>query len=400
MARTAPEPTLTPLWRDQTLGTLPGSQPPGDPPPRRRVIVAVALLAVLSSGVAVLARSAEPGFPRDWDPKVVDLVRFVETARGLTFRHPIHVDFMSEEALRATVTRSQVSKSDQVEMDQAAAAWRALGLLEGGVDLLRANDQAAGDGLLGSYDPHTKRVRVRGTTMNLSLKGTLVHELTHALQDQHFDLSRTFEQKGQNDTFSAVFEGDAVNTEYAWVATLSDADQETYYDQSGAESNGGGSEAVPDLVTILSDAPYALGVPFVEVLVQAGGQKQVDLALASPPTAYAQVLDPFRFLAGEKPVPVELPRIAKGDVQNYPGKDARTDALNSLSEAMAVPVMRSQRTSALMNAGASATFARCAAGLFVGALTAAELDAALVSGNSPARDLDATELGWKCVSTT
>ena len=39
-----------------------------------------------------------------WDPRVQDLVRFVEAERGLTFEHPVPVDFLTPEQFRDELT--------------------------------------------------------------------------------------------------------------------------------------------------------------------------------------------------------------------------------------------------------------------------------------------------------
>ena len=40
--------------------------------------------------------------------------------------------------------------------------------------------------MLAYYSFRTKQITVRGRTLTPSVKATLVHELTHVLQDQHF----------------------------------------------------------------------------------------------------------------------------------------------------------------------------------------------------------------------
>ena len=38
-------------------------------------------------------------YPAAWDPRVVDLVSFVEKQRGLNFEHPVFVDFLDPQAV-------------------------------------------------------------------------------------------------------------------------------------------------------------------------------------------------------------------------------------------------------------------------------------------------------------
>jgi len=67
-------------------------------------------------------------------------------------------------------------------------------------------------GVVGFYDPETKQLVVRGTDTTPFTRRVLAHELTHALDDQHFDLNRQQLDKADDETgfgFSALVEGNA-----------------------------------------------------------------------------------------------------------------------------------------------------------------------------------------------
>src|SRR5262245_50490690 len=88
--------------------------PPVGPPAGRRhrwiwVAVAVAVLIPLMVGaIAVLGGGEDPDDTSEqattWDPRVEDLVKFVEDTRGLTFDHPVPIEFLSEQAFDAKLT--------------------------------------------------------------------------------------------------------------------------------------------------------------------------------------------------------------------------------------------------------------------------------------------------------
>ena len=63
------------------------------------VWIAAAVAAALAAGaVAVMASgSSGPSRADEWDPRVADLVQFVQTERGLLFDHPVRVDFLTPE---------------------------------------------------------------------------------------------------------------------------------------------------------------------------------------------------------------------------------------------------------------------------------------------------------------
>src|ERR1044072_2136979 len=104
---------------------------------------------------------------------------------------------------------------------------RAVGLLEGDLDLTALPRRLQRVGRLASYSFEDERIRVRGTKLTPAVRSTLVHELTHALQDQHFDLGTRMELLSRQDdgtaaqAFDAVVEGDAARIEHAWASGLS-----------------------------------------------------------------------------------------------------------------------------------------------------------------------------------
>jgi hypothetical protein len=302
-------------------------EPPSAPPRRRRrwaVVAVVAALVASAAGVAGWSmRSSAPGHPSAWDPRVTDLVKFVEQERGLTYKHPVYVDFLTDAEFRKQVTSSDsdLSTSDRKQLEASTGMLRALGLIDGDVNLLNAMNTLQGEGVLAFYDPATQRVHVRGTDLTVNVRGTLVHELTHALQDQYFDLTRegSFPVDGQNDTYRPVFEGDAQHVEHAWVAQLSEADQAAYDRGQQAEGDSVNLDGVPDALVQFFAAPYNFGEPFVDALVAASGQKAVDDALRDPPKSDAELLDPFRYLNHEAMQDVAIPKLAAGEKKTDDG---------------------------------------------------------------------------------
>lgn len=74
------------------------------------VVIAVAIAVLAAGGVAGLvvvggrdekASGRKNEYPSAWDPRVTDLVAFVERERGLRFEHPVAIDFL-DEATKAT----------------------------------------------------------------------------------------------------------------------------------------------------------------------------------------------------------------------------------------------------------------------------------------------------------
>ncbi len=272
------------------------------------------MLILLVGGITLLGRTRGPSYPDQWDARAQYAVTFIEGDKGRPFLHPVFIDFMSEADFVKVVTArtTDVTDAQRVAAAQEVGRLRALGLVQGDIDLLKEESALHGSGTAAYYDPQTKRVRVRGTDLSLAVKETLVHELTHAWQDQYYDLTRLPDlPTGQErDAFRTLAEGDAVNSERAWDKTLSDADRKTLDEQSRAASDTAvaGMKSVPDVLVASFSAPYQFGPAFMRGVKTDGGAAGVDAAFTTPPRADRQIMQPWIFLQGKgQPITVPAP---------------------------------------------------------------------------------------------
>jgi hypothetical protein len=141
-----------------------------------------------------------------------------------------------------------------------------------------------------------------------------VHELTHALQDQHFDLNE-MRDVGDDDSLSAItalIEGDASRVETAWVTRLGTADQRAYERQNARLNAGADFDEIPPVVRILFGAPYQFGPALIEVLRAEGGQAAIDRAFTRPPTTDEHLFDPATYLDDDRAAKVDEPEVPRG----------------------------------------------------------------------------------------
>jgi len=270
------------------------------------VIVGVLVLGLVAVATKTLG-SGGPSHPDEWDPRVADLAAFVEDERGLTFDHPVYVDFLTSVAYTEETTEADESMADdeRTGLDRYAAELRALGVASGELDLFAAFNQVSDGGTLAFYDPTDQRVRVRGTEMTVGLEVTIVHELTHALQDQRFDLDRLYADdidSGASTAFRGLAEGDALRVEDVYTTDELTETERTAYDEEYAGELAASEVAtadVPPFVSATFGAPYALGQPFVVMLVNRDGNDGVDGAFETPPDTEEHLFDPASFLAEE-----------------------------------------------------------------------------------------------------
>ena len=287
-----------------------------------KLVLALAIVGLLAGdAVVVVARRDDPkpaaGTSTDRPTETVpsaerraleaalpELIAFVEQTRGLRFKQKPEVKLLSSADFDAELRGDFEAEEEEGTFDGEAAigVLRALGLIDGDVDLETVFEDQLPH-ILGFYDTETKILYARGISPTPFLKQVLVHELTHALDDQHFDLFRPDLDDEASPAFDALTEGSATWVEGQWYDSRPAAEQE----QIDAEEGGlfddvpENVEDQPDLSVFEEFAafPYAVGPFFVMALVEAGGTARLDEAFRSSPTNTEHILHPDRFLAGE-----------------------------------------------------------------------------------------------------
>jgi hypothetical protein len=251
---------------------------------------------------AVASPAARPG---SIDAFVPQAVSFVESHRGLRFKQAVKVNHLSDAEFSQRIVSLQ--RRDRADTDRQAKLYRALGLVGRDVDVEKAQEELLGGNVVGYYDPKTKELVVRGDSATVSVKHVVVHELTHALQDQWFGLDVS--QKDQTDdqalAYISLVEGDAVRIEREYVASLSSTERQAL---TQAEAGSGAPpSSVPRVLIELLGFPYIAGPPFISAVLQARGQPGLDGAFRDRPAATSQVVQPELFINGDKPQIVSEP---------------------------------------------------------------------------------------------
>jgi hypothetical protein len=228
---------------------------------------------------------------------------FVERERGLKFLSPVKVTALADKAFEARATALDPKEVADVHHDQEIL--RAMGLLAHGVDLEAVERRLTAGSVLGFYDPKTKELVVRGEKPTPYVRSVLAHELTHALDDQHFGLDRDELGDEASAGFHALGEGNAVRIEELYRASLSPADRVLATREERVR--GLKVPRVPGVVEVLFSFPYDLGPDLVAAILRSGGQARLDAAFRDPPASTEQVIDPARYLGGDAPKAVATP---------------------------------------------------------------------------------------------
>ena len=255
--------------------------------------------------------------------------------RQLPFLSPVPVEVKSLEELRTYLQAELDKEHSPGEIRGLQRVYERLGLLGSDVDLGEALLNLYGAQIAGFYDPQEAKmflvpsgVPSAGWMMNLVQfvihrdlvnEMLLAHELTHALQDQHFGILAAADDPSNDDrtlAVHAVIEGDATLAGFAYV--LGGLRESTIVDLVGRlDMIPDELEAeLPDTPPILRDSlvfQYSAGARFVAMAYQRSGWAGVNALLAHPPVSTEQVLWPEKYFGRpDSPMVVSL-----GGLEDY-----------------------------------------------------------------------------------
>jgi len=284
--------------------------------PGQRITSSLTAAACVALGWAA-ALCAEPAEETAAPPReLTERQAEAEAARDLAFKKPVVYKPLTRADIVPLIRDELQEQFAEGELDNLLLAYEKLGLIKSADGLAERLVHAYAREVMALYDQKTHTVHlVEDLPVPAAMqKIAEVHELVHALQDQHFDLSALpLDDVHDGDRASAAMalvEGDATlaTVEYAAVhARLSLGDSLRVI---GFAAEPG--PAVPYLFRRTMSFTYFDGLRLAEALHKRGGWTALNKAFADPPTSTEQVLHfQDKYLdARDEPTPVELPDCA------------------------------------------------------------------------------------------
>jgi hypothetical protein len=236
--------------------------------------------------------------------------RQVEHVRGLRYLHPVAVDAVTHRELARRITELFDQSFPATLYQRRTLAWRTMQVIPPTADIRRALRTYISSQVVGFYDTQSKQLVFIGSSHpNLIERITLAHELTHALDDQHFDLRRLDRLSNacadeRVQAASGAVEGSAQFFMCRVAERYSGG-------LPGCGLVGGGASGVPRFIEEQTLWPYTAGLPFIRSVYARGGLRAVDRALRHLPVSTEQVMHPARYPA-DAPVRVDVPNVTAG----------------------------------------------------------------------------------------
>ncbi len=289
------------------------------------LILANLLLACpfLVTGARTRSRAAQATAPAGSQSLLAQadaLLNEMSEITGLPVKAPLKKQIIARPEVRKYLEENLHAEYSPEELHAQQAALRALGLVRPDFNLEKFlldfyTEQAAG-----FYDPRRKTMYLADWVAEDMQRLVLSHELTHALEDQNFDLERFLRADRANDDSTgarqAVVEGHATAAmmqdlvrplDLAQVPSLAPMMGPVVHQQM--EEFPAFTNA-PFFFRFQALFPYAEGVGFMQRGLAAGGWKRLNALFTDPPRTTKEFFEP-EFYFEHKPLPsLTLPRPA------------------------------------------------------------------------------------------
>lgn len=239
--------------------------------------------------------------------------------RGLPFKKPVTYKSIGRDELKKYLQGKIAEQYNSQEMRDYGRSLETLGLLPAGTDLMEAILAMYDEQVAAFYVPEERALytfKEKNFDGNID-KITLAHELTHALQDQNYDLVKFPLKAKDNDDLalaaSSLVEGDATLLMAQFYGEYLDP-RNMIGDLLGAVM-GQKTAHLSAAPAFLRDSllfPYQQGTEFATALFAAGGTEKLHEAFLNPPQSTKEILHPEKFLRDRQaPEKIELPSRTK-----------------------------------------------------------------------------------------
>ncbi len=275
--------------------------------------------------------------------KVADEVtQSVVRLRGLQPKAPIQKGVKSREEISQYLNEHVRSDYQEGELEREGKMLQKLGLIPVNVDykdfVLKLLTEQVG----GFYDPDHKTFFMAGWLPVDQQKPVMAHELTHALQDQYFDLNKTLKEdlKLHDDdrtlAHQAIFEGDAMAVMLDFLleptkrnfAQLPDLVFVMRSLMSSMETQFTVFKSAPPYVKETLLVPYSYGAAFLQKVRSNQPWSAVDKLYSDLPSSTEQIIHPEKYLTTrDDPKTIQAP-----DLDERFGKPWQTTYRNVLGE--------------------------------------------------------------------
>ncbi|HXI26154.1 MAG TPA: hypothetical protein VNG71_20040 [Pyrinomonadaceae bacterium] len=255
-----------------------------------------------------------------------EVLKETSELRQLSIIKPVPSSTQSREEIQRAIIKNLDEETSAADLHASEVILKKLGLAPPDFNYRDLMVRLLTEQVAGYYEPKTQQFHLADWIDADGQRPVMAHELTHALQDQHFNLRR-FEKwpKGDSDAELAahsLIEGDATLAMVLYIAS-NPLRALTFLKSLG--SMAGASEELNKAPRAVRESllfPYQEGLNWTRELYRLGGWSEVSEAFKTLPQSTEQILHPTKYLTREAPVKVVLPDLTvmlnskRSDVRN------------------------------------------------------------------------------------
>jgi len=241
---------------------------------------------------------------------------------GLALRSPLKKSLRSREQIRAHIIKEMNDDKDAAERYAGARSAEAFGLLPKGFDLDSFMIDLLTEQIAGLYDPKAHEFYVADwiPVDDDQQRVVMAHELTHALEDQHFQIETWAKAARPNDDAElareSVLEGSAMVAMVEYILHGSGRSLQDLPDIDpamliGDMANTPFLKKAPPFIKDALVFPYIDGLTFSATILKPSGWEALAGIFTKPPASTQQIMHPALYSAGKVPAPVSLPSMEK-----------------------------------------------------------------------------------------
>ncbi|HSS19589.1 MAG TPA: hypothetical protein VLL54_05910 [Pyrinomonadaceae bacterium] len=239
-----------------------------------------------------------------------EVLKDTSEIRELSILRPVKSGAQSRSEIERMLTRNLEEQMSVADMHATEVSLKKFGLAPADFQYRQFILKLLLEQVAGYYDPKMKEFHLADWLELEGQKPVMAHELTHALQDQHFNLRR-FEKWPHGDSDAelaahALVEGDATLAMTIYMARnplVALAFSRSLMTGVSTEQYDQAPRAMRESLIF----PYLQGSEWATQLYRKGGWAMVSNAFTKLPLSSEQILHPEKYFNYERPVKIELP---------------------------------------------------------------------------------------------
>ena len=266
--------------------------------------------------------------------EVDQLTAFASKASGLPIRTPVKRKLVSRDEVEQFISKKLDEDEDSKRIERSELVLKKFGLLPRDFKMRAFAIKLLREQVAGFYDPKEKTINLLDWLDTDTQRPVLVHELTHALQDQQIDLEKFLKDADAldgKDPYNKGVRSDEASmarsavTEGQAMIVLFDYGLQPYgrktveipgfvdlmRQQLAQQKDAGAMKEAPLILRESLVFPYVEGTSFEYTVLKDGGKRSAFAdTLKDPPVNSREIVTPLEYVRGEKQPDLQMPDLA------------------------------------------------------------------------------------------